>query len=273
MSPCDPAAECKRLALDLTDPAALRRAIRGGTFRAFTNGLAPGYVQAAPVIMPKAYAADFVLYCQRNARPLPLLAVSDPGDPGIPEVARDLDIRTDVGVYQIYRDGVMVGTRTDIRELWQDDLVTIVLGCSFSFEHALMEAGVPLRHIEEGNVSPMYPTSIDTVPVGPFASKLIVSMRFFRPADAIRAIQVSSRYPAFHGAPVHIGKPGMIGVDPSRSYGGHGLKEGRDDELPVFWACSAVAQFAIESARLPLAITHAKAHMLVTDLRIRDFEV
>lgn len=256
---------------DTNDPAALRRAIRTGAYRGYTNGLAPGFVQASPVIIPKEYAGDFALFCQRNAQPMPVLAVSDVGSPHIPYVAKDLDIRSDVGAYQIYRDGEMVEVVDDIHHLWQDDFVTFVIGCSFSFEFALMEAGIPLRHIEEGNVSPMYRTSIETIPCGPFASELAVSMRFFKPADAIRAIQVSGRYPAFHGAPIHIGDPSLIGVDPLNSYGGHGLKVANPGELPVFWACGAVAQFAMERARLPIAITHSKAYMLVTDLRIRDF--
>ena len=258
-------------AFDTSDPVALRRAIRTGAYTGYTNGLAHGYVQASPVIIPKAYAADFTLFCQRNPKPMPLLAVSDAGSPHIPEVAKDLDIRTDVGAYQIYRDGEVVEVVNDISHLWQDDFVTFVIGCSFSFEFALMEAGIPLRHIEEGSVSPMYRTSIETARSGRFSSELAVSMRFFKPADAIRAIQVSGRYPSFHGAPVHIGDPSSLGIDPSQSYGGHGLKVAKPGEIPVFWACGAVAQFAMERARLPIAITHSKAWMLVTDLLIRDF--
>jgi len=259
------------LTFDSGNPAELRRAIRSGAYTGYTNGLAPGYVQVSPVIMAKEYAADFALFCQRNPKPMPLIAVSDVGSPHIPQIAGDLDVRTDVGVYQIYRNGVITQTVNDIRDLWQDDFVTFIIGCSFSFEFALMDAGVPLRHIEEGNVSPMYRTSIECDPCGPFSSELAVSMRFFKPADAIRAIQITGRYPAFHGAPVHMGKPEMIGIDPANSYGGHGLKVGRDDEIPLFWACGAVAQFTMERAKLPIAITHSKAWMLVTDLKIRDF--
>lgn len=271
MSSTKPVPAALAEAFDVHDPAALRRAIRSGMFRDFTNGLADGYVQASPVIMPARYADDFRRFCELNAQPMPLLAVSEPGDPRIPAVAQDLDIRTDVGVYQVYRDGVVTDLPTDISDIWQDDFVTFVIGCSFSFEFALMEAGIPLRHIEEGNVSPMYRTSSEVIPVGPFSSELAVSMRFLKAADAIRAILVSSHYPAFHGAPVHLGDPALIGVDPAHSYGGHGLKVGRADEIPVFWACGAVAQFALERAKLPIAITHHKGHMLVTDLRIADY--
>lgn len=264
-------AQTASLPFESNDPTELRRAIRTGAYTGYTNGLAPGYVQVAPVVIPRRYAEDFTLFCQRNPQPMPLLGVSEPGSPHLPDVGADLDIRSDVGVYQIYRDGVVVEQVTDIGHLWQDDFVTFVIGCSFSFEFALMEAGIPLRHIDEGSVSPMYRTSIETRPAGIFSSELAVSMRFFKPADAIRAIQISSRYPAFHGAPVHIAHPELIGIDPANSYGGHGLKVGRPDEIPVFWACGAVAQFALERAKLPIAITHHKAHMLVTDLRIRDY--
>jgi uncharacterized protein YcsI (UPF0317 family) len=136
-----------------------------------------------------------------------------------------------------------------------------------------MTAGVPLRHIDEGNVSAMYETNIDTVASGPFGGRLVVSMRPLRPADAIRAVLITARFPKFHGAPVHIGKPELIGVDLAQSYGGHGLKELRDDELPVFWACGASAQVAMEHAQLPLAITHSRAHMVLTDRKSEEFAI
>jgi uncharacterized protein YcsI (UPF0317 family) len=264
----DAAAGC-----DLADPVQVRRAIRAGTFTAFTNTVAPGYVQGNLVILPDRYAAAFEGFCERNPRPCPLLGVSRPGSPHIPELADDLDLRTDVGEYRVFRDGRDVGTTTDISDLWRDDLVAFVLGCSFSFERELVIAGVPLRHIDEGNVSAMYETSIETVACGEFSGKLVVSMRALRPADAIRAVLITAGFPKFHGAPVHIGKPELIGVDLARSYGGHGLKELRADELPVFWACGATAQVAMERARVPLAITHSRAHMVLTDRRSEDFAV
>jgi uncharacterized protein YcsI (UPF0317 family) len=256
---------------DLGDPAQVRRAIRAGTFTSFTNRVAPGYVQGNLVILPVKYAASFEEFCARNPRPCPLLGISKPGSPHIPALADDLDLRSDVGEYRIFRDGRDVGTTDDISDLWRDDLVAFVLGCSFSFEHELMSAGVPLRHIDEGNVSAMYETNIDTVPCGPFGGKLVVSMRPLRPADAIRAVLITARFPKFHGAPVHIGKPELIGVDLARSYGGHGLKELHADELPVFWACGATAQVAMERAQAPLAITHSRAHMVLTDRKSDDF--
>jgi len=249
----------------------VRRAIRAGTFREFTNTVAPGYVQGNLVILPERYADDFRAYCAANPRPCPLLGASRPGQPGIPELARDFDVRTDVGEYQIFRDGRPAGLARDISDLWRPDLVAFVLGCSFSFEHVLMEAGLKLRHIEEGNVSPMYVTSRDTAPAGAFAGKLVVSMRFFRAADAERAAAITARYPKFHGRPVHIGDPAAIGVDLAKPFGGHGLTTPRHGEVPVFWACGQTTHLAIAAARPPLAITHSKAHMIVTDRLSREF--
>jgi uncharacterized protein YcsI (UPF0317 family) len=257
--------------LDLTDPAEVRRAIRAGTFREFTNRVAPGYVQGNLVILPQRYAGDFRAYCAVNPRPCPLLGWSQPGEPALPGLARDFDVRTDVGEYQIFRDGQPAGVAHDIKDLWRSDLVAFVLGCSFSFEHVLMQAGLPLRHIAERSVSPMYVTDRDTVPKGSFAGKLVVSMRFFPPADAERAAAITKRYPKFHGAPVQIGDAAALGVDLAKPYGGHGLTVPRGDEIPVFWACGQTTQLAIAAARPPLAITHSKAHMVLTDRRSEEF--
>jgi uncharacterized protein YcsI (UPF0317 family) len=256
---------------DLADPVQVRRAIRAGIFTGFTNTVAHGYVQGNLVIVPARYAAAFEDYCRKNPRPCPLLGISEPGSPRIPALAEDMDLRTDVGEYRIFRNGSAIGTTADIRALWQSDFVAFVLGCSFSFEQELMKAGVALRHINERSVSPMYVTNVDTAASGEFGGKLVVSMRGLRPSDAICAVQITSRFPKFHGAPIHIGKPEMIGVDLERPYGGHGLTELHEDELPVFWACGATAQAALEQARLPIAITHSRAHMVLTDLRSEDF--
>jgi uncharacterized protein YcsI (UPF0317 family) len=259
--------------IDLSDPVQVRRAIRGGTFTDFTNTVAHGYVQGNLVILPAQHAPTFKDYCGSNPQPCPLLGMSEPGVSHIPSLAEDMDLRTDVGEYRIFRDGEVVATETDIRHHWRSDLVAFVLGCSFSFEYELMRAGVPLRHIQEKSVSPMYVTNIDTIPVGAFAGKLVVSMRGLRPADAIRAVQITSRFPKFHGAPVHIGKPGMIGVDLGRPYGGHGLTTLGEDELPVFWACGQTTHVALENARLPFAITHSRAHMVLTDVKSEEFKM
>jgi len=254
---------------DAEDPRAVRAAIRSGAFTGFTNRVARGRVQGNLMIVPAADAEDFAAYARANAQALPLIGRSQPGSPHIPEIAEDLDLRTDVGGYMVFRDGELVDTPRDISGLWRDDLVAFVLGCSFSFEALLQAHGVRLRHLEEGEVSAMYVTDLPTVPAGPFEGPLVVSMRALTPRDAIRATLVSARYPQFHGAPVHIGLPGQIGiVDLEASYGGHGLRRLNADELPVFWACGATAQIAALAAKLPLCITHHKAHMVVTDLPI-----
>jgi len=252
---------------DRSDPRAVRRAVRAGGHTGHTAGLARGYVQGNVCILPQAFADDFFLFCQRNPKPCPLLAASDRGYPHLPTLADDLDIRTDVPSYRIFRDGEYVEEVTDIRALWRDDLVAFVLGCSFSFEEALMEAELPLRYVEQGRNVPMYLTNVETVAAGRFHGKLVVSMRPFTPADAIRAIQITTRFPSVHGAPVHIGKPELIGIEDIDQPWVGDPTEIRPDELPVFWACGVTPQSVVRNARPPLCITHTPGHMLVTDIR------
>lgn len=251
----------------MDDPREVRRTIRAGRHRRHTAGLAPGYVQGNVCILPREYAAEFRAFCEKNPKPCPLLAISEAGDPRLPALGEDLDIRTDVSAYRVFRDGKHETDVTHLRELWRDDLVTFVLGCSFSFEEALIGAGLPLRYVEQGRNVPMYRTSVDTVPAGRFHGKLVVSMRPFRPADAIRAIEITSRYPRVHGAPVHIGFPELIGItDLSNPWVGDPT-EVRADELPLFWACGVTPQSVVLDARPSLCITHSPGHMLVTDLK------
>jgi len=256
-----------RVGAQMASPQEARRAIRAGLHRGHTAGLAPGYVQGNLCILPAADAADFLLYCQRNPKPCPLLAMSDAGDPRLPALGADLDIRTDLPGYRVFRDGEPVEDVPDIRALWRDDLVAFVLGCSFSFEQALLDAGVPLRHIATGRNVPMYQTNIDTAPAGKFHGKLVVSMRPFSPADAIRAIQITSRFPNVHGAPVHIGDPALIGIEDIDTPWVGDRTEVKPGELPLFWACGVTPQSAVRAARPPFCITHVPGYMLVTDLR------
>jgi len=259
--------------LNLSSPQSVRRAIREGRFRAFTSDVAPGYAQGNLFIVPNEWADDFARFCQLNSQALPMLGRSRPGSPHIPELAADLDLRTDVGQYMVLRDGVLTGTPTDISDLWCDDFVAFVLGCSFSFEEVLIRHGLRLRHKEEGDVSAMYVTNRATTPAGPFRGPLVVSMRPMAPADAISAISVCASYPQFHGAPIHIGLPHLIGIeDLGTTYGGHGFTDVGEGELPVFWACGATAQLVAKEARLPLCITHHKAHMVLTDMPVLSRE-
>lgn len=249
----------------LAYPRAARRAMRDGRWVRPTAGLAPGCVQANLAILPKDWALDFLLFCQRNPKPCPLLAASEPGAVDLPGWADDLDIRRDLSGYRVFEDGVCVAEPTDVRDWWRDDLVTFALGCSFSFEQALVEVGLALRHDELDRNVPMYRTTIDCTPAGRFHGKMVVSMRPYRPADAIRAVQVTSRFPAVHGAPVHLGHPEQIGIaDLARAdFGDDPVIY--DGELPVFWACGVTPQVVLEAARPPFCITHKPGHMLITD--------
>jgi uncharacterized protein YcsI (UPF0317 family) len=246
--------------------AAARERIRRGEYAGQTAGLAPGMVQGNLAILPADWAEDFLRFCRRNPKPCPLLAVGRPGRAEMPELGADMDIRTDVPRYRVLRDGVEVATPTDILSVWRDDLVAFVIGCSFSFEWPLMEAGLTLRHIEAGTTVPMYRTTRDCAPSERFFGPMVVSMRPFRPADAIRAIEISARYPAAHGAPVHIGLPGQLGImDLGRPDFGDPV-EIRADELPVFWACGVTPQAVIEAVKPPLFIAHFPGAMLITDI-------
>jgi len=242
-----------------------RLLMRSGRYAGHTAGMAPGHVQGNLAILPKAQADDFLRFCQRNPKPCPLLAVSEPGDPALPTLGDDIDIRSDLPRYRVWRDGVLVDEVQDIGALWRDDLVSFVIGCSFSFEEALLEAGVPLRHVAEGRNVAMYRTNLPTVPAGIFQGPLVVSMRPMKAADAIRAVQVTSRFPQVHGAPVHIGRPDLIGI---ADLGAPDFGEPvavMDDELPVFWACGVTPQSVVMAAKPSFCITHAPGCMLVTD--------
>jgi uncharacterized protein YcsI (UPF0317 family) len=246
--------------------ARTRQRIRQGAWVGHTSGLAHGHVQGNVVILPQDLAGDFLRFCQLNPKPCPVLGVSEVGDPRLPGLGRDIDIRTDVPRYRVWRDGVITEEPTDITALWRDDLVSFVLGCSFSFEQALLESGIALRHISEGKNVAMYRTSTPTVPAGPFHGPMVVSMRPLAAKDAIRAVQITSRFPTVHGAPVHIGDPAQIGIaDLSKPDFGDAVTV-LPDEIPVFWACGVTPQAAIEQVRPAFCITHAPGCMLITDL-------
>lgn len=250
----------------MQDAKHVRRLIRQGLWTSHTSGLADEHVQGNVVILPEALAGDFLRYCQRNPKPCPLLAVSEPGQRSLPALGADIDICTDVPLYRVWRDGELVDEPRDIARLWRGDLVTFVIGCSFSFEQALMEAGLPLRHVEQGRNVAMFRTNVATSEAGPFGGPLVVTMRPMKAADVIRAVQVTSRFPNVHGAPVHIGDPSLIGIaDLSRPDYGDAV-DVLPGELPVFWACGVTPQAAIAKARPGFCITHAPGAMLVTDL-------
>lgn len=250
-----------------------RLACRSGLLTEQTSGLAPGYAQANLAILPRALAGDFLLFCQRNPKPCPLLDVTEPGSAVPRRAAPDADLRTDLPKYRVWRDGRLVDELTDLGAVWQDDFVSFIIGCSFTFEAALLRAAIPVRHIELGVNVPMYRTNIPCQAAGVFHGPLVVSMRPLKPADAIRAVQITSRFPAVHGAPVHIGLPEQIGVtNVARPDFGDSVPIAAD-ELPVFWACGVTPQAVAMAARPPLMITHSPGCMFVTDLRDEELAV
>jgi uncharacterized protein YcsI (UPF0317 family) len=228
-----------------TGPSEVRQLCRAGAYDGPTSGLAAGYVQANLAILPADLADAFLLFCQRNPKPCPLIGMGEVGEPFIRGLGADLDLSG----------------------WWRDDLVAFALGCSHSFEEALLEDGLEIRHIARAATVPMYRTNIPCAPAGPFAGPLVVSMRSFKAADAIRAVQITTRFPAVHGAPVHLGRPDLIGIaDIAKPDWGDAMPV-PDDEVPLFWACGVTPQAVIAAAKPAFAITHAPGRMLVTDTR------
>ncbi|HXE50686.1 MAG TPA: putative hydro-lyase [Ramlibacter sp.] len=248
------------------EPKALRLAARQGHFREPTAGQAPGYLQANLMIVPQADAFDFLLFCQRNPKPCPLIEVLEPGSVE-PDCARGANIATDIPGYRLYRNGEFAGERDSVADLWQKDFVAFLIGCSFSFETAVAQAGIPLRHLQQGCNVAMYRTSIACRPAGRFQGEMVVSMRPIKSRDVAKVVEISGRFDIAHGVPVHIGNPGVIGIAElaKPDYGDAVSIE--DDEVPVFWACGVTPQWVAQKSRLPLCITHAPGKMFVTDLK------
>lgn len=247
-----------------TDPAGARRRFRAGLITP-TAGWAPGFTQANAVMVPSDYAYEVLLFSQRNPKPCPVLDVSDPGSPRT-ELAPDADLRTDIPYYRVWRDGALAEETADISGHWRDDLVTFLLGCSFTFETPLIAAGIEVRHITAGTNVPMYRTTRECRPAGRLHGPLVVSMRPI-PADRVaEAATISGRYPSVHGAPVHVGDPEGLGITDLAEPDFGDPVEIRPGEVPVFWACGVTPQAAIMASRPPFAITHAPGHMFVTDV-------
>jgi uncharacterized protein YcsI (UPF0317 family) len=244
----------------------VRAAIRSGTYSGHTAGLGLGYLQGNLAILPTNYALDFFRYCQRNPKPCPLVGVSDTGDPWLRTLGKNLDVRSDVPLYNVYRKGELIEQLSDIKPLWRDDFVAFVLGCSFTFEEALLAEGIRLRHIEADRTVAMYRSNIPTQAAGPFTGPTVVSMRPLLPKDAIRACEITTRYPQAHGTPLHFGDPSAIGIPSldTPDWGDPPLIE--KNEIPVFWACGVTPQAALQAAKPPICITHAPGRMLITDV-------
>ncbi|MBI4182936.1 MAG: putative hydro-lyase [Proteobacteria bacterium] len=262
------AGELTRADLKYASAREVREAIRSGRWTGVTHGLAFGHVHANLAIVPAAHAFDFMRFCFRNPKPCPLLDVTDAGDPEPGNVAPGGDVRTDLSLYRVYRQGRLVGTVPNIVNLWRDDHVAFLLGCSLSFDQALIDAGVPLRHLqsERGRIS-VYTSNIPCRAAGVFHGPMVVSMRPIKKVHVVRVIEVTSRYPVAHGAPVHVGDPAAIGIaDLSRVEWGE-YNQPADDEVPVFWACGVTPQAIALASGIDM-ITHSSGHMFLTDLRL-----
>lgn len=246
-------------------------ACRDGSWQGPTAGLAPGYAQANLVILPKDDAFDFFRFAQRNPKPCPILEVLEAGDPEPKLTAPGADLRTDLPRYRVYRDGLLVEERTDIKELWRGDLVAFLIGCSFTFESSLLTAGLPVRHIECGLNVPMYRTNRPCTPAGRFTGPLVVSMRPIPAHLVAKAVTVTARYPAVHGAPVHIGSPEALGIADIRRPDWGDAVPVHEGEVPVFWACGVTPQAVAIESQPPFMMTHAPGHMFVTS--VRDEEI
>jgi uncharacterized protein YcsI (UPF0317 family) len=248
-----------------TTAQALRAQIRAGVWTGPTAGQAPGMAQANLVVLPAEAAAEFAAFCAANPKPCPVLEVTAPGDPVPHALAPDADLRTDLPAYRVYRDGQLVEERRTITDLWRDDLVAFLIGCSFTFEQGLLDAGVPVRHIELGRNVPMFRTTWETTPAGRFGGPLVVSMRPIPAPLVDTAIAVTARYPRMHGAPVQVGDPAALGIrDLARPDYGDPVPLA-PGEVPVFWACGVTPQAVALASRVPFMITHAPGHMFVTD--------
>jgi uncharacterized protein YcsI (UPF0317 family) len=252
--------------IDQRHPRQIRADIRAGLISGVTAGLGSGHVQANLAVLPRDQAYDFLLFCQRNPRPCPLLEVTDAGCAEPVGVAPGADLRTDIPRYRIYRDGVLADELTDATAYWREDLVAFLLGCSFTFEWALLEAGIPLRHIERGRNVAMWRTSIPCRPAGVFHGQMVVSMRPIPTSLVARAVTASARFPGAHGAPIHIGDPAVIGIHDLEQPDWGDAQEFEPDDVPVFWACGVTSQAVALASKPPLMITHSPGHMFLTDL-------
>ena len=256
-----------------TSPKEMRELIRKGEWTHPTSGLSLSHVQANMIVLPKDWAYDFLVFAQRNPKPCPILDVTEPGDGEAKLIAPGSDVRTDIPRYRVWENGELKDEPTEVLKYWRDDLVAFLIGCSFSFEGALIEAGIPIRHMDCGCNVPMYITNINCYPAGRLSGPMVVSMRPVKHSQVVRAALCTGRFPAVHGAPVHIGDPSAIGIkDINRPEFGDPV-EIREGEVPVFWACGVTPQAVVMKSKPPFAITHAPGYMFIADPKDSDYAV
>lgn len=254
-----------------TSPKEMRELIRKGEWTHPTSGLCLTHVQANMIVLPKDWAYDFLVFAQRNPKPCPILDITEPGDGEAKLIAPGSDVRTDIPGYRVWENGVLKDEPTDVLKYWRDDLVAFLLGCSFSFEGALIEAGIPIRHIDSGCNVPMYITNIQCNPAGRLSGPMVVSMRPVKHSQVVKAALCTGRFPAVHGAPVHIGDPAVIGIKDVNNPDFGDPVEIRDGEVPVFWACGVTPQAVVMKSKPPFAITHAPGLMFIGDPKDADY--
>lgn len=249
----------------------LRMAIRNSEHTGPTSGISGDKVQANLAILPKKYAFDFLLFAMRNNKPVPIIEVLEAGE-FVSKYARNSDIRTDIPLYNIYQNGELTNTVSDIKDYWQDDFVTFLIGCSFTFEQAILDAGINIKHIDEGRNVAMYKTNIATTPAGIFKGKTVVSMRPFKKTLVDEVINITNEFPNMHGGPVHVGEPAMIGITniDKPDYGD--AINIAEDEVPVFWACGVTLQNVVLNAKPEILISHAPGHMFITDINNEEYK-
>lgn len=254
-------------------PFELRRKIAQAEFTQATAGYCNGHVQANLVVLPSKYARDFELFCNKNPKPCPLLEVVGPGEYHTSKVAKRADLLRDIPTYQTFVDGKPDKIVNDIIDLYRDDFVFFLLGCSFSFEEALLQEGIALRHVAQKKNVSMFNTNIDLTSVGIFSGKMVVSMRPIKCSRVVDATLICSKYPSVHGAPIHVGDPRQIGIEDISMVDYGDPVDIYEDELPVFWPCGVTPQNVLRNAKLPFAITHYPGHMLVCDLKNEDLRI
>lgn len=255
------------------NPDEARQLIRSKAWDKPTAGMANGFIQANLAILPKELAFEFLLFSQRNPKSCPIIDVTEPGSPVPLLSAPNADIRTDLPKYRVYKNGVLTEEQTDINSYWNDDMVAFLIGCDFTFEEALLKNNIPIRHIEENRNVPMFKTNIQCVKAGRFEGPMVVSMRPMTEKEAIRAVQVTSRFPSVHGAPVHIGNPEAIGISNIHKPDFGDAVTIKDGEVPVFWACGVTPQAVAMHVKPEIMITHAPGHMFITDLKNDEFSI
>lgn len=253
--------------LGITDPVKVREMIREEKITGPTSGMCPGYAQANLVVLPKEYAYDFLLFTQRNPKSCPVLEVSEEGDRYLRSIAPGADIASEIPKYRIYEKGVLTGEYTNVESFWRKDLVSFLIGCSFSFESELLDAGIEVRHISMGCNVPMYITNIECEPAGIFSGKMVVSMRPIPYEQIVKAVTVTGQMPKVHGTPIHIGDPSVIGIkDVNKPDFGDAVSI-MPGEVPVFWCCGVTPQSVVMNVKPSFCITHAPGHMLITDVK------